>query len=55
MPSKTISVLIADDHRLFAESLRALLCEDERVEVVGIAGAATRPCVWRLSCYLMSS
>jgi DNA-binding NarL/FixJ family response regulator len=31
-------VLIADDHRLFAESLRALLCEDERIEVVGIAG-----------------
>jgi DNA-binding NarL/FixJ family response regulator len=30
-------VLIADDHRLFAESLRALLCEDERIEVVGIA------------------
>ena len=30
-------MLIADDHRLFAESLRALLCEDERVEVVGIA------------------
>jgi DNA-binding NarL/FixJ family response regulator len=32
-----LRVLIADDHRLFAESLRALLCEDERVEVVGIA------------------
>lgn len=31
-------MLIADDHRLFAESLRALLCEDERIEVVGIAG-----------------
>jgi DNA-binding NarL/FixJ family response regulator len=29
--------LIADDHRLFAESLRALLCQDERIEVVGIA------------------
>jgi DNA-binding NarL/FixJ family response regulator len=33
-----LRVLIADDHRLFAESLRALLCEDERIEVVGIAG-----------------
>jgi DNA-binding NarL/FixJ family response regulator len=33
-----LRVLIADDHRLFAESLRVLLCEDERVEVIGIAG-----------------
>ena len=32
-----LRVLIADDHRLFAESLRALLCEDERIDVVGIA------------------
>jgi DNA-binding NarL/FixJ family response regulator len=32
-----LRVLIADDHLLFAESLRALLCEDERIEVVGIA------------------
>jgi DNA-binding NarL/FixJ family response regulator len=32
-----LRVLIADDHRLFAESLRVMLCEDERVEVVGIA------------------
>jgi DNA-binding NarL/FixJ family response regulator len=32
-----LRVLIADDHRLFAESLRVLLCEDERIEVVGIA------------------
>jgi DNA-binding NarL/FixJ family response regulator len=30
-------VLIADDHRLFAESLMASLCEDERIDVVGIA------------------
>jgi DNA-binding NarL/FixJ family response regulator len=28
---------LADDHRLFAESLMAVLSEDERVEVVGIA------------------
>jgi DNA-binding NarL/FixJ family response regulator len=34
-----LRVLIADDHRLFAESLRALLCEDERIEVVGIASS----------------
>jgi DNA-binding NarL/FixJ family response regulator len=30
-------VLIADDHRLFAESLLAVLAEDDRVDVVGIA------------------
>ena len=30
-------MLIADDHQLFAESLMAVLSEDERVEVVGIA------------------
>jgi DNA-binding NarL/FixJ family response regulator len=30
--------LIADDHRLFAESLMAVLGEDERIDVVGIAG-----------------
>jgi DNA-binding NarL/FixJ family response regulator len=29
--------LIADDHRLFAESLMAVLSEDERLDVVGIA------------------
>lgn len=34
---RAVRILIADDHRLFAESLMALLSEDERVEVVGIA------------------
>ena len=29
--------MIADDHRLFAESLMTVLTEDDRVEVVGIA------------------
>jgi DNA-binding NarL/FixJ family response regulator len=33
----TIGVLIADDHRLFAETLEALLATDDRVEVVGHA------------------
>jgi len=33
-----IRVLIADDHRLFAEALEAILAEDERIEVVGHAG-----------------
>jgi DNA-binding NarL/FixJ family response regulator len=32
-----IRVLIADDHRLFAEALRTSLCEDGRIAVVGIA------------------
>lgn len=32
-----VRILIADDHLLFAESLMALLSEDDRVEVVGIA------------------
>lgn len=32
-----IRVLIADDHRLFAESLRLALSADERVDVVGLA------------------
>jgi DNA-binding NarL/FixJ family response regulator len=34
---RAVRILLADDHRLFAESLMALLSEDERVEVVGIA------------------
>jgi DNA-binding NarL/FixJ family response regulator len=32
-----VRLLLADDHRLFAESLMAVFAEDERVEVVGIA------------------
>jgi DNA-binding NarL/FixJ family response regulator len=34
---RAVRVLLADDHRLFAESLMTVLSEDERVEVVGIA------------------
>ena len=37
-----IRVLIADDHELFATSLMSVLCEDERVEVVGIAENGAR-------------
>jgi DNA-binding NarL/FixJ family response regulator len=37
-PGRAIRVLIADDHRLFAESLMAVLSQDERIDVVGIAG-----------------
>ena len=36
--SKPLRVLIADDHRLFAEALEAILASDERIEVVGQAG-----------------
>jgi DNA-binding NarL/FixJ family response regulator len=32
-----IRVLIADDHRLFAEALEAFLSNDERIEIVGMA------------------
>jgi DNA-binding NarL/FixJ family response regulator len=34
---RAVRLLLADDHRLFAESLMTVLSEDERVEVVGIA------------------
>src|SRR3954465_1874727 len=33
-----VRVLIVDDHRLFGELLMAGLSEDERIEIVGIAG-----------------
>lgn len=36
-PGGAVRVLIADDHELFATSLMSVLCEDDRVEVVGIA------------------
>jgi two-component system nitrate/nitrite response regulator NarL len=34
----SIRVLIADDHRLFAEALEAILAGDDRIKVVGHAG-----------------
>jgi NarL family two-component system response regulator LiaR len=37
IPDK-IRVLIADDHRMFAEALEAILGTDERLEVAGQAG-----------------
>ncbi len=36
LPEK-VRVLIADDHRLFAEALEAILGADDRIEVVGYA------------------
>lgn len=35
--SPPVRVLIADDHRLFAEALEAVLSTEERIEVVGRA------------------
>jgi two-component system nitrate/nitrite response regulator NarL len=35
--SNKIRVLIADDHRLFAETLEALLATEDRIDVVGSA------------------
>jgi DNA-binding NarL/FixJ family response regulator len=35
--SGTIRVLIADDHRMFAEALEAILATDGRLEVIGHA------------------
>jgi DNA-binding NarL/FixJ family response regulator len=34
---KPLRVVIADDHRLFAQALEAILTTDERIEVVGQA------------------
>jgi DNA-binding NarL/FixJ family response regulator len=36
-PAGELRVLLVDDHRLFAEALMAVLSEDERIRVVGIA------------------
>ena len=35
--TKPVRVLIADDHRLFAEALEAVLSTEQRIEVVGRA------------------
>ena len=39
---KPLRVVIADDHRLFAEALEAILAADERIEVVGQAGDGSK-------------
>jgi DNA-binding NarL/FixJ family response regulator len=36
-----VRVLIADDHRLFAEALEAILGGDRRIDVVGLAASGT--------------
>ncbi|MGY1620304.1 response regulator [Geodermatophilus sp. SYSU D00691] len=43
-PSK-VRVLVVDDHALFAEGLRELLCFHDDLEVVGIAGSAEQALV----------
>jgi DNA-binding NarL/FixJ family response regulator len=35
----SVRVLIADDHRLFAEALQAILSSDRRIDVVGLAAS----------------
>ena len=37
MAETSISVVIADDHRLFAQALEAILSTDGRIDVVGVA------------------
>ena len=39
MQAVSVRVVIADDHVLFAEALRAILSADERIEVVGLAAS----------------
>ena len=43
MPPTPIRVLIADDHRLFAEALEAILTAEPEIEVVGHARDGERP------------
>ena len=38
MAGRKVRVLIADDHRMFAEALGAILATDGRIKVVGQAG-----------------
>ncbi len=38
-----VSVLIAEDHTILREGLRALLCASEEFEVVGESPTAARP------------
>jgi DNA-binding NarL/FixJ family response regulator len=43
LPS-SVRVLIADDHRLFAEALEAILATDERIEIAGHARDGREAC-----------
>src|SRR5918999_6036875 len=43
LPS-TVRVLIADDHRLFAEALEAILATDDRIEIAGHARDGREAC-----------
>ena len=36
-----VRVLIADDHRLFAEALQAILSSDQRIDVIGLAASGS--------------
>ena len=41
---RTVRVLIADDHRLFAEALEAILATDDRIEVAAHARDGREAC-----------
>lgn len=45
LPTK-IRVLIADDHRLFAEALEAIIATDDRIEVAGVARDGRQAADW---------
>ena len=49
MPPR-VRVLIADDHRLFAEALEAVLATEERIEVVGRAADGEEAVASRGAC-----
>ncbi len=39
-----VSVVLADDHKILRESLRALLQEEDDIEVLGEAGNSAEAC-----------
>ena len=41
MKTASPRVLIADDHRLFAEALQAILSSDQRIDVIGLAASGS--------------
>ena len=50
MPEAPLRVLIVDDHRLFADSLKLLLDRQPGIEVVGIAGDGEEAVDLAVSC-----
>jgi DNA-binding NarL/FixJ family response regulator len=46
-PGAVLRVVIADDHRLLLEAVRALLEPDADIEVAGVTYEADRSCSWQ--------